>query len=177
MKQLGIVLLGFITASLYGQSAGSLATAKASCGVGNPKYSVTTTAATVGDGDIKGKAQLYLLEVQDHVAFCPLGCGQTVKLGLDGDWAGATKGNSYLVLPISSGEHHLCAEWDSHAWRLHKHLELAAVSVEPGKSYYFRMHITPGTTETMESYRFEPVNEDEGKVLVASLPRTTWTKH
>lgn len=176
MKLIGVVVLGFITASLYGQSADSLATAKAACGVGDPKYSVTTTPAKAVIGNNEGKAQLYLLEVQDRVAFCPLGCGETVKLGLDGNWAGATKGNSYLVLPVSSGQHHLCAEWDAHAWRLHKHLELSEFSAEPGKPYYFRVHITPGTTETIGSYRLEPVNEDEGKLLVASRSRSVWTK-
>jgi hypothetical protein len=175
MMQVGVVLLGFITAAMHGQTAGSLAAAKAACGAGDPKYSVKTIPSKVVSGVDEGKAQLYLLEVQDHVAFCPLGCGEIVKLGLDGEWAGATKGNSYLVLPVASGEHHLCAEWDSRAWRLHKHLELAAFRAEATKSYYFRVHITPGTTETIETYRFEPVNEDEGKLLVASLSRSIWT--
>ncbi len=176
MKWILVLMLGFVTASLDGQSISTLASAQTACGMGNPKYSVTTTPTKVVSGDNQGNAQLYLLEVQDHVALCPLGCGQIVKLGLDGDWVGATKGNSYLVLPISSGEHHLCAEWDWRAWRLHKHLELAKVLVESGKSYYFRVHITPGTTETIESYRFEPVNEDEGKLLLGSLPQASWTK-
>lgn len=175
MKSIGVLVLGFITASLYGQTANSLAIAKAACGVGDPKYSVTTTPTKAVNGNDEDKAQLYLLEVQDRVAFCPLGCGEIVKVGLDGHWAGATKGNSYLVLPVSSGQHHLCAEWDARAWRLHKHLELSSFSAESGKSYYFRVHITPGTTETIESYRFDPVNEDEGKLLVASRSRSVWT--
>ena len=176
MKRVGVVLLGLITASMHGQNTGSLAAATSACGAGDPKYSVVTGPVKDVNGNGEGKAHLYLLEVQDHVANCPLGCGQTVKLGLDGEWAGATKGNSYLMLPVSSGEHHLCAEWDARAWRLHKHLELAAFSANVGKSYYFRVHITPRTTETNEAYSLELVNEDEGKLLVASRARSVWTK-
>lgn len=175
MKWVGLAVMGLLTASMYGQGTGAVAAAKSACGPGDPKFSVKTEPAKDVRASDEGEAQLYILEVQDHVAICPFGCGETVKLGLDGRWAGATKGNSFLVLPVESGEHHLCVEWDAHAWRLHKHVQLAGFSAEKGKSYYFRVHITPGTTETIDMFRFEPVDADEGKLLVASRPQSVWT--
>ncbi len=156
MKWIGLAVMGLLTASMYGQEHG-----RSRCGgqvgmrPGRPQsFPLRRNRPSDVRASDEGEAQLYILEVQDHVAICPFGCGETVKLGLDGRWAGATKGNSFLVLPVESGEHHLCVEWDAHAWRLHKHVQLAGFSAEKGKSYYFRVHITPGTTETIDLFRF-----------------------
>jgi hypothetical protein len=168
--------MGLMAASMYGQDTGALAAAKAACGPGDPKFSVATAPPKGVKAGNEGKALLYVLEVQDHVAFCPLGCGETVKIGLDGAWSGATKSNSFLVLPVEPGEHHLCAEWDARVWRQHKHLELSSFLAESGKNYYFRVHITPATTDSIEAFHFDAINEDEGKLLVASRPQSLWTE-
>ena len=174
MKRVCVALLGFVTASMYGQNTGPLAAAKAACGAGEPKYSVTAASAKVSNENDEGKAQLYLLQVQDHVANCPLGCGQTVKLGLDGEWAGATKGNSYLVLPVIPGEHHLCAEWDARAWRLHGIWNWRPF--QWSRENLIISCISPQGRPRRPNLQLQPVNEDEGKLLVASRTRIVWTK-
>jgi hypothetical protein len=69
----------------------------------------------------------------------------TTRVGLDGAWVGANRGNSYFVFLVEPGKHHLCADWlnakspghmsgTSYANRL---VSLAEFTAEVGKEYYF----------------------------------------
>jgi hypothetical protein len=43
-----------------------------------------------------------------------LGCSVfSPRIGVDGSWVGATKGDSYFVLDVDPGVHHVCADWKS----------------------------------------------------------------
>jgi hypothetical protein len=52
-----------------------------------------------------GKALVYVIEDQQFKAAKDV----IVRIGLDGAWVGATRGDSYLSFPVELGEHHLCA--------------------------------------------------------------------
>lgn len=37
----------------------------------------------------------------------------TTRVGLDGNWVGASHGASYLSFPVIPGDHHVCTDWQS----------------------------------------------------------------
>jgi hypothetical protein len=117
-----------------------------------------------------GKALVFVSEVFKKV---PGELGNpTIRVGLDGSWMGAVRANSYLAFSVEPGEHHLCTNWQSHFQRLSREASFTSFNAEAGKTYYFKALITyqsSGTATTM-SLDLEPVNDDEGKYLVASNP-------
>jgi hypothetical protein len=116
-----------------------------------------------------GKSLVYVVEVFDK-AVGELG-HPTLRVGVDGKWIGADKGNSYLSFSVEPGEHHVCTNWQSSWKRLSKQAAFTSFTADPGKTYYFRAHITElrgyggGSNFSLE---LEPLNGDEGQYLVAS---------
>jgi hypothetical protein len=91
----------------------------------------------------------------------------TTKIGIDGTWVGANKKNSYFVVAIAPGEHHLCAAIQSSF--ASGMPEFAHLAVEAGKVYYFRTRII-FAERTSEYFSLVPVDSDEGKFLIQSYP-------
>jgi hypothetical protein len=121
-----------------------------------------------------GKAQIVFLETENTGGQF-INPGDEARIGVDGAWTGATKGDSYFVVAMSPGLHHLCvnlAKNDDSEWN---GTAVTSVNVEQGKVYYYRvkiLHLRIGgwpTGDTIQSLDLAPVNEDEGKYLINSL--------
>ena len=93
------------------------------------------------------------------------GCAVT-KEGLDGDWVGANKGNSYIFFFAEPGERHLCMNWQSRFEARSRVFAVANFTAEAGKTYYYRARLFPGHLDI--SFDLDPINSDQGKLLVAS---------
>jgi hypothetical protein len=125
-----------------------------------------------------GKARVYIIEEQRFKAAKEV----TVRIGLDGAWVGATRGNSYLFFSVEPGEHHLCAGMMPGFLRPSGRLGLAlfGLTTEAGKVYYLRARTTGGPSSALNqngiddalSIDLDLVNGDEGKFLVAFSPRS-----
>lgn len=150
-----------------------------SCGKENAKLEVTTQLNPPPLASPEaGKAQIVFLETENTGGQF-INPGDEARIGIDGAWTGATKGDSYFVAAMSPGQHHLCvnlvkdtdSEWNGTA--------VTSVNVEQGKVYYYRvkiLHLRIGpwpTGDTIQSLDLTPVNEDEGKYLVNSLALAT----
>lgn len=109
-----------------------------------------------------GKALIYFIQDTGYPTWSPL-----TKIGIDGKWVGANKRNSFFSVNVAPGEHHLCAVIQS--FYLAKILQLAHLTVEPGKVYYYRTRIVLQP----EYLSFEPVDSDDGAYLVASYHLAT----
>lgn len=135
----------------------ALAAAEAACGPSNTKFAVETQASPhkLQQRD-SGKALVYVIE--QNLLEAP---DITARVGLDGAWVGANHGNSYLFFSVAPGEHHLCADWVSGLLPTGRIASLAPLMAEAGKTYYFRLRISP-------YFDLDPVNSDEGKLLIAS---------
>ena len=120
------------------------------------------------------KAMVYIIEDQRFKAAKEV----TVRIGLDGAWVGATRGNSYLSLPVEPGEHHLCADMMPGLISSGRLVSLFGLTAEAGKVYYFRARTTGGPSSALDrngaddtmSIDLDLVNSDEGRFLVASSP-------
>lgn len=132
-----------------------------------------------------GMAQLVFVQFLDKDA-C-LGCGTpTSRIGVDGKWAGATRGISYFTMEIAPGEHHLCADWQSMSSRFRESkAAVASFTAEAGMVYYFQVEIksTPAavygsahgavTSSPALSIDLKQLSTDEGKYRVKVSPRAT----
>jgi len=75
-----------------------------------------------------------------------LGCGVfSPRIGVDGSWVGATKGDSYFVLDVDPGVHHVCADWKSLSAARGRNVGVATLTAEPGQVYFFQIKITAAT--------------------------------
>jgi hypothetical protein len=85
---------------------------------------------------------------------------------MDGAWVGANHGDSWFAVSVAPGEHHLCATLQSSF--VNQRMELAHLQAEAGKVYYYRTRLVmSGTVELLD---FDPIDSDQGRYLIASLP-------
>lgn len=135
----------------------------AACGPNETQFDTKTDSAdspTVQPAE--GKAQVYVVEDQQFKFVKDV----TTRVGLDGAWVGANRGNSYFVFLVDPGKHHLCTDWlpSVGSGRL---VSLAEFTAEAGKAYYFRARTT-GARDERPAVDLERVNSDEGRLLVST---------
>jgi hypothetical protein len=171
MKSLFVFVL--LAASAFAQDATAIAAAEAACG---PKETQFDFQPDKGQHPVSkpeaGRALVYVVEDQRSTLIPCLGnCGHITKLGMDGTWMGANRGSSYFFFSVEPGEHHLCASWLYGGKRAQDRESLASLTAESGHTYYFRVKATVMVPPaSFYSIDLEPVNDDEGQLLVAASP-------
>lgn len=171
-----LVLLLF-AASVFAQNSPPQPAAQGPCGAESLRFDVDRVPGNPSAQAEPGKAVVYISEVFKKAA------GEwgdpTLRIGLDGDWVGAVKGNSYFSFSVGPGEHHLCMKWQSHFKRLSREAAFTVLTAEAGKLYFFRALVTydlgpdyghNGANVTGMSITLDPISSDEGHYLVASNP-------
>lgn len=113
-----------------------------------------------------GKARVYFIQDLGFVN-CLGSCG-TTKIGVDGAWVGANQHNSYFSVTIDAGEHHLCANPQSHFASVTRYVALAHFTAEPGKTYYFRTRML-GDKDS-PAFDLDQVDSDQAEYLIAAYP-------
>jgi len=160
-----LLVLFFLGATAIAQDQSAIAAAVAACGPKDVQFDVRAdqNQHAVPQPD-PGKALVYVVQEFGQVE-CK-GCAVT-KIGLDGAWVGANKGNSYVYFSAEPGERHLCMNWQSRfEWRS-RAFAVANFTAEAGKTYYYRARLFPGSRFDI-SFDLDPINADQGKLLVAS---------
>jgi hypothetical protein len=116
-------------------------------------------------------AVVYFIHDAGNLGHVPLGY-PTVRIAMDGAWIGATRGDSWFSVSAPPGAHRLCAALQT---SLYSPLpELAHVTVERGKIYYFRTRLLDfGQFDMLE---LNPVDSDQGQYLVDSYPKSVLKK-
>jgi hypothetical protein len=157
MKIVLVVML--LTVFGCAQDQSSLATA--ACGASGVTFDVSRDESrhTVTPPD-SGKARVYF--VRDLGIMNCLGSCGTTKMGLDGEWVGASQRNSYFSVLVDPGEHHVCSTDGG------KLFAFAHFAAEAGKVYYFRTRRLSGKYQ--EVYDLEAIDGDQGKYLISSYP-------
>jgi hypothetical protein len=173
MKTLSMIIL--LASSAFAQDQTAMAGAKAACGPIDAEFDVTTDQGQHPVAQPQaGKALVYVVEdqQQNSATHCWGNCGSITKLGLDGAWMGANRGSSYLFFSVEPGEHHLCTTWQTSHNRFRDQASLVSFTAESGHTYYFRARVIglAGNMLIFNSLDLEPVNNDEGQLLVASSP-------
>ena len=163
----------FLTASLVLAAPSRATVLPDACGDDNVKFDVKTEKDQPPPAPpADGKAQIIFIETieKENLAFC-VGCDVLARLGVDGAWVGANKGNSYFAYTVEPGEHHLCTNWASTMAFLDKKVGVAAFTAEPGKVYYFQVKILMrmvniDTAQMEQRLDLVQLSDDEGKYLI-----------
>jgi Protein of unknown function (DUF2846) len=111
-----------------------------------------------------GKALVYVIRDVEQ-GDCFGACKTTIRVGLDGAWAGATQGRTYFSFAVSPGEHHLCANWQSRRNDYSALTSLANFTAVSGETYYFRIRIV--SSNRVPQLDLEQTNRDEARYLVS----------
>jgi hypothetical protein len=132
------MLLVFAAAA---QTIPEVAPRSSGCGSSNVKFDVKLNRDEHGLRQPESdKALVYVIEVFQR----PIGelGTPTIRVGVNGNWAGANRGTSYFSFPVAVGENHLYVNWQSVQRQLsHQHAVTTFVA-EPGKTYFFKVQIT-----------------------------------
>ena len=146
---------------------------------------------------VAGKAQIVFID-DDSVKTSGFSF-TTFRYGLDGAWVGANKGNSYFVLSVDPGVHHLCVSPQTVSSKGRMTVGIASFTAEPDKVYYYSAQLsvmggsagayippTAGPNGTMNAGRsvggspgvvsinFVPLDDDSGKYRVKAWKLSTW---
>lgn len=169
MKILLAVVLFALSA--FAQEQAAIASAEAACGPTGIQFEVSADKSQhPAPKPEPGKALVYIVEDERRDLRPCLGkCGHITKFGMDGKWLGANQGSSYFFVFVEPGEHHLCAAWEKGGTRPQDRTSLLSFTAESGGTYYFRVRTTAMAPPTyFYSIDLEPVNTDEGQLLVAA---------
>jgi hypothetical protein len=113
-----------------------------------------------------GKARVYF--IQDLGPLLCLGSCLTTRIGLDGAWVGANQHNSYFSMSVEPGEHHVCAQPQSHFPGTPRFVGLAHFTAEPGKTYYFRTRVFGDKDNPF--FDLDPIDSDQAEYLITAFP-------
>ncbi len=110
------VALIFFAVSAFAQLAPPQSSPQPACGAVGVSFDAATSSPFEPPSKPEsGKAMVYVVEDTPWSAEA-IGA-PTIKVGVDGDWVGATRGRSHLYFTVDPGEHHLCINWQSHGRR------------------------------------------------------------
>ena len=159
--------------------------AEAACGDPSTKFTVQLGALiqpTVSIG--KDEARVYIFD-DTVIPFKPgqhLSGAATVLVGLNGQWIGATKGRSYIALPVQAGANHFCARvplsktWPASCF-LVRNIALLRLHAVAGQTYYVRARVYKIEDDGYYcAVNLDTVNPDEGKLLLAESLPAVWKK-
>lgn len=146
------------------------------CGDDSVKFDVKAETSKAAPAlPAAGKAQIVFVEDENHM-IGPF-MYATVRFGMDGTWVGANKSNTYFAVTVDPGVHHLCASWQSALGRIEKNVDVASITAEPGKVYYFaaEVKVTPtGDDYANIDFSLSQLDDDKGKYRVKAWKLATW---
>jgi hypothetical protein len=158
MRTIGLIML--LAVSAFAQAPPAVTTA--ACGSEKVSFNVKLDESQHAMAQPEpGKALVYFIQEKGGDAL-----GVTTNIGLDGTWVGANKNSSYFAVSVEPGEHHACANVQSH--RGHP-VGLVHFTAEAGRVYYFNARVIYG--EEAKAYLFlGAVDSDQAEYLIGSSP-------
>lgn len=170
-----ITLLIFLIASTglaHAQTEGKRAAP--ACGPDHVKFNVKTAKERpqAGSPDA-GKALVYFLE--DDSAYHPYP-KPTTRMGVDGEWVGATHGNSFFYFSVDPGEHFVCARHQALGSMGYARVATGRFKAEAGATYYFvvRNAYEPAREGGVAIVDFGPVDSNEGRLMAGEFSYSTF---
>jgi Protein of unknown function (DUF2846) len=172
-----------LVAPAFGQHQAADPRTAAGCGPAKTEFDVKTDkgqhSATQPES---GKALVYVIEDVTNPHAMTFGT-VTTRVGLDGNWVGANHGQSYISFAAEPGEHRVCVDWQSSLKGLQKLSGATDLTVEAGKTYYYRSEVTiPWTGHADEhgndqegQVRLKQVDDSEGLLLISKSAASAWT--
>ncbi|HEX4001245.1 MAG TPA: hypothetical protein VHX36_01260 [Candidatus Acidoferrales bacterium] len=160
-----LLLALLLAAPAYGQAADL----RAAAGCGSPKTQFNVKVEKKGRAmprPAPGKAIVFVIsEYKTQPGYMTLG-HVTTRVGLDGNWMGASHQNSYLFFTVNPGDHQLCS--DVQSIFAPKSLAAAAdLTAAPDQSYFYRVVVNERRGEKPRMY-LDAVDNAEGALLMSN---------
>jgi len=159
----------------FGQGHAADLRSAAGCGPSQTQFDVRTDkhqhAVTQPES---GRALVYVIVEERRDPHAQQIGDITTRVGLDGDWAGANHGQSYMSFAVEPGAHRLCTDWQSRPKAMQKLSGAADLIAEAGKTYYYRAEVTIPWADHAANLRLEAVDGAEGLLLVSKSASSTW---
>jgi hypothetical protein len=179
----GKTIIALFAMLLAGATSSRAVTLPDACGSDQVKFNVKTQrnhSAVPEPG--AGQALIVFVEKMNRegMGFC-LGCNVTTRVGVDGAWAGANKGDSYFTFSVTPGKHHVCVNWQSDLHGLASKSEALAFTAEAGKVYYFETDVLMKSQDAGQHQSYiedrlhvKQVEADEGQYLAKASALSEW---
>jgi hypothetical protein len=171
-----------LTAAAVGQNQPVDARTAAGCGPAKTAFEVKTDKRQHSlTQPESGKALVFVIEDVTNPQAMTFG-EVTTRVGLDGSWVGANRGRSYVSFAAEPGAHRVCADWQSSLKGLQRLSGAADLTVEAGKTYYYRAEVTipwngqadDHGNDQVGQLRVSAVDESEGLLLISKSASSTW---
>jgi hypothetical protein len=149
--------LGALPVLAQAQDDAATARTAAGCGLSATMFDVKTTDLKHPVGQPEpGKALVYF--------FVDFVTAPTMRVGVDGNWVGANDDKSYFFFQVEPGEHNVCTEWQSGAFKKSSERigEAMHLTTEVGKTYYIRLNFS------YQRMQLGLCDEAEGHFLIGS---------
>jgi hypothetical protein len=167
-KCLAVALLAVFSVSANAKNTPELLSS--ACGPPGKTFSVTRTAINPSLA-IAPQNRARLIVFIDTVGL-GASCNYSPRIGIDGTWAGAACGGSYLSVTIAPGKHMVCASGSKKLFS--KYTALAGLTAQADKVYYLRERIIFTATpviSTVATY-LEPIDPYQGQLLLSLRKRS-----
>ena len=112
-----------------------------------------------------GVARVYLISETQAI---PLVHTPITKVGMDGQWIGANKVDSYLTMNVSPGSHVFCATIAGHGlFRVREpaSVALAKLDAQAGHTYYLWNY----SMGAGDAFTFTPINPDQAAMYLETM--------
>jgi hypothetical protein len=170
-----IFLTLILAATAFGQNQAADLRTAAGCGPTKVRFDVKTDKNQhVVAQPQSGKALVYVIVEEKSDPHAMQIGDVTTRVGLDGNWVGANHGRSYVSFAAEPGEHRVCTDWQSSLKAFQKLNAAADLTVEAGRTYYYRMEVTIPWEDHSAQVRLKAVDEAEGLLLVSKSALSRW---
>jgi len=167
MSKMNFLLATFLLTSLaFAQNQPASSAKIPACGAPESRFEVKPDTGQHSAQPEPGKALVYFIQDDSDFASRPR---PTTRVGLDGQWVGATHANSYFYFSVDPGVHHLCASWQTMVGLRTSHKTAAGhFTAEVSGVYYFE-------AKDSSPYGGSPfitlslLDSDEGQLLASEL--------
>jgi hypothetical protein len=157
----------FLTASSFAQDS----LGAPGCGDPKTKFDVKTASGQPSAQPDAGRALVYFIEDDSNFGSIPK---PTTRMGIDGEWVGATHGSSFFYVSVNPGVHHLCASWQTKVVLGRGDQTSAAhFAAEAGRVYYFVVRDV-WARDGLTDMSFSPLDSDEGMLLASRFSLSTF---
>jgi hypothetical protein len=165
MIKMNFLLATFLLTSLaFAQDQSSGSAKVPACGAPDSRFEIKTDTAQHPAQPEPGKALVYFIQDDSDFASRPR---PTTRVGMDGQWVGATHGDSYFYFSVDPGIHHLCASWQG-AEETSRNTAAAHFTAEAKGVYYFAAKDS-SQYRGPASITFNLLDSDEGQLLTNEL--------
>jgi hypothetical protein len=161
-----------LASSLHGQDP-SDSRAAAGCGPAKVQFLIKTEKTPrVSAQPEPGKALIYVFsEYVSDPQYQP-GGHITIRVGMDGNWMGASYQSSFLVFNIEPGAHRFCS--DVQSIFASKNLNTTTtLNAEANKIYYYRLALVNNSVQAIHMVLC-PLDEADGLLMLSSSVLSIW---